>query len=28
MDFIKAGVPLHIILGLISVALIPTLWPF
>ncbi len=27
MDFMRAGVPLHIILGIIGVILIPTIWP-
>ena len=27
MDFMRAGIPLHIILGIIGVILIPTIWP-
>ncbi len=27
MDFMKAGIPLHIILGIIGVVLIPIIWP-
>lgn len=27
MDFMKAGIPLHIILGIIGVILIPVIWP-
>ena len=28
MDFMKAGFPLHIILGFIGIVLIPVIWPF
>jgi len=27
MDFMRAGIPLHIILGIIGIILIPTIWP-
>ena len=27
LDFVKAGIPLHIILGIIGVILIPVFWP-